>query len=70
VSGEIREWNKVVHSPNGTTVTTSLVQGNRSARWTSKTYGSIEQGLLFSRANAYRALGELTAALTKIEAES
>lgn len=63
---EVKEWVRISHGLNYTSVTVSLVRGSRSSRWTSKTNGSVEAGLREARTGAYRNLDEVEAVLDRI----
>lgn len=59
-----KEWVKASYSPNGTTVTVSLQQGNASAKATVKAYSTgIPKGVAEARGIAGRMLDDLLEAI-------
>jgi hypothetical protein len=67
-SEQTKEWLKVSHSPSGTMVRVSLVEGNLAASWTVKSYAStIKPAVLEARKGARKALVDLREAMAESE---
>jgi hypothetical protein len=57
-----KEWLRVSHTPTGSTVTCTLLDGNLSVRWTVKCYThTIRECVIEARAGAIKALADLRA---------
>lgn len=71
MNDEVKEWVKVSRSANNVTVVTvSLVDGNHSVKWSSKTYShQIKRGLMEARSGAHQALADLKTAIAELEEE-
>jgi hypothetical protein len=62
----VKEWVKVVRPVNGpAVVTVTLVEGNLSARWSTKAFARIGDGVRDARARAQGALAELREAVAE-----
>lgn len=63
-AAERKEWVRVSHTPSGTLVTVTFMEGNVSVKWSVKAYTStLKAGLAEARAGAEKALGQLQEAL-------
>lgn len=68
---ELKEWVSLKHSPTGTLVTVSLVQGNRSVKWTEKaSVLNPKTALKRARTQAREMLAALETAMAELDEEA
>lgn len=68
---EVKEWYSYKHTPTGSTVTVTLVQGNLASKWTEKAFEpDLKKALSNARNKAYEKLGQMRAVLQEILSEA
>lgn len=61
---EVKEWVRFSRGHNGqTVVTVTLQEGNLTAKWSTRAFGKIRDGVKEARSQASRALTELREAV-------